>query len=117
MRFFSAGFRIWGKSGAEVWKSGQVRTSRVVRVWLRHAHGVRSVRTKVHVVPHTTAGGAMPYLEGAHEGLVHTHHGTRVIELAAIVRRRKESHQLPPSEELVPVLHDLQDAVRGARNG
>mmetsp|Transcript_46438 Transcript_46438/g.94613 ORF Transcript_46438/g.94613 Transcript_46438/m.94613 type:complete len:335 (-) Transcript_46438:226-1230(-) len=46
-------------------------------------------------------------LERAHQSLVNTHHGTSVVELAAIVRRRKESNQLALGEELVTVLHHL----------
>lgn len=28
-----------------------------------------------------------PYLKRAHEGLIHTHHGTSVVKLSTIVRR------------------------------
>ena len=113
MRFFSAGFRIWGEVG---WGGvGAERGQRVVTGVVTRVVTAAAIATTAVRVPHTAAGGAMRYLEGAHEGLVHTHHGTRVIELAAIVRRRKESHQLPPSEELVPVLHDLQCTVRGGK--
>ena len=47
------------------------------------------------------------YLERAQEGLVDTHHGTRVVELATVVRRREESHQVSFGEKFVPVLDNL----------
>mmetsp|Transcript_62983 Transcript_62983/g.148318 ORF Transcript_62983/g.148318 Transcript_62983/m.148318 type:complete len:388 (-) Transcript_62983:529-1692(-) len=47
------------------------------------------------------------HLERAHKGFVDRHHGTGVVELAAVVGRREHRHQLPAREELVPVLHDL----------
>lgn len=51
-------------------------------------------------------------LEGAHQRLVHRHHGTRVVELSAVVGRREERDQLPLGEELVPVFHDLRQRFR-----
>jgi hypothetical protein len=47
-------------------------------------------------------------LEGAHQRVVHAHHGAGVVELAAVVGRREDGHQLALGEELVPVLHHLQ---------
>ncbi len=47
-------------------------------------------------------------LEGAHEGLVHRHHGARVVELAAVVGRGEQRHQLSLREELVAVLNHLR---------
>ena len=52
-------------------------------------------------------------LEGAHERLVDGHHGTGVVELAAVVGRREESDQLALREELVAVLHHLADQKNG----
>ena len=46
-------------------------------------------------------------LKRTHERLVNTHHGTRIIELSAIVGGRKESHKLSPSKELVSILYNL----------
>ena len=46
-------------------------------------------------------------LEGAHERLVDRHHAAGVVELATVVGRREQRHQLPLGEELVPVLHHL----------
>ena len=48
------------------------------------------------------------YLEGAHERLIHTHHGTSVVKLPTIVWGRKQSHQLPFSKELITILHHLK---------
>lgn len=50
---------------------------------------------------------AAAHLEGAHEGLIHAHHGARVVELPAVVGRREEGHELALGEELVAVLHHL----------
>jgi hypothetical protein len=46
-------------------------------------------------------------LEGAHEGIVHAHHGAGIVELAAVVRCREDRDQLTPSEKLVTVFHNL----------
>lgn len=46
-------------------------------------------------------------LEGAHERLVDGHERARVVELAAVVGRREQCHQLALREELVAVLHHL----------
>ena len=48
------------------------------------------------------------YLEGAHERLIHTHHGTSIVKLPTIVWGRKQSHQLPFSKELITILHHLK---------
>lgn len=50
------------------------------------------------------------YLEGAHQGFVHTHHAARVVKLAAVVRSREQRHQLPLGEELVAVFYHLRGA-------
>lgn len=47
------------------------------------------------------------YLERAHESIVYTHHSTRIIELATIVRRTKNGHKLSARKKLVTVLHHL----------
>ena len=49
-------------------------------------------------------------LERAHERVVHAHHRAGVVELAAVVGRTEYRHQLPASEEFVPVLHHLHSA-------
>jgi hypothetical protein len=46
-------------------------------------------------------------LEGAHERVIDTHHGTSIVELAAVVGGGEDSHKLSLGEELVPVLHHL----------
>ena len=46
-------------------------------------------------------------LEGAQETLIDRHHGSSIIELAAVVWSREECHELAFGEELVSVLHDL----------
>jgi hypothetical protein len=40
------------------------------------------------------------------------HHSTRVVELATVVGRGEDGHQLPPCEELVAVLHHLNATQR-----
>ena len=46
-------------------------------------------------------------LEGAHQVLVDGHHRAAVVELAAVVGRGEDRHQLTLREELVPILHNL----------
>ena len=48
-----------------------------------------------------------PYLEGAHESLVHAHHGAGVVELPAVVGGREQCDELPLGEELVAVFYHL----------
>lgn len=48
------------------------------------------------------------YLKGAHECLVHAHHGASVVELTAVVRGREKRHQLSLCKELVSILHHLR---------
>jgi len=50
-------------------------------------------------------------LERAHQRVVHGHHGSGVVELAAIVGRREEGDQLALGKELVPILHDLMGSA------
>jgi len=50
-------------------------------------------------------------LEGAHQGLVHSHHGTCIIELSTVVGSTEQSHELSLSEELVAVFHDLMGSA------
>ena len=59
--------------------------------------------------------GRLEDLEGAHECLVNGHHGARVVKLPAIVGRRKQRHQLPLREKLIPILNHLvrSEIVRG----
>eukprot|EP00964_Phaeocystis_antarctica_P076659 scaffold47411_cov57-Phaeocystis_antarctica.AAC.1 len=45
--------------------------------------------------------------EGAHQAFVNRHDRAGVVEFAAIVGRREDGDELPVSEELVAVLHDL----------
>jgi len=49
-------------------------------------------------------------LKGTHERVVHRHHRPGIVEFPAVVGRGEDGHQLPPSEEFVPVLHDLMRA-------
>src|SRR5216683_3049026 len=47
------------------------------------------------------------HLERTEERFVHVHHGTRIVKLAAIVRRREDRDELPIREKLIAVLDDL----------
>lgn len=49
-------------------------------------------------------------LEGAQEGLIDAHHGTRIVKLATIVGRGEQRDQVPLREELITILHDLWSA-------
>lgn len=40
--------------------------------------------------------------------LIYAHHRTRIVKLAAVVRRREQSNQLSLGEDLVPVRNNLQ---------
>lgn len=65
-------------------------------------------------------GTFSPYLKGAHEPVIHAHHGTRVVKLSAVVWRRKERHQPAFREKLVTVLHHLfrfKEALRSTGVG
>ena len=74
-----------------------------------HAHEIKQTRKQANQMRVHCSGvrGYKTHLERAHQSLVNTHHCTSVVELAAIVRRRKESNQLALGEELVTVLHHL----------
>ena len=50
-------------------------------------------------------------LERAQQGLVDTHHRTRVVEFAAVVRGGEQSDELALAKELVSVLDDLVGAA------
>mmetsp|Transcript_60708 Transcript_60708/g.159058 ORF Transcript_60708/g.159058 Transcript_60708/m.159058 type:complete len:203 (+) Transcript_60708:48-656(+) len=50
-------------------------------------------------------------LEATHQGLVDRHHGTCVVELAAVVRCAEDGDELSLGEELVAVLDDLVSAA------
>lgn len=52
------------------------------------------------------------HLEGAHERLVHTHHGTGVVKLPTIVRSREEGDELPLREKLITIFHHLRTEIR-----
>ena len=54
----------------------------------------------------------LEHLEGAHQVLVHGHHRRAVVELAAVVGRGEDRHELPLREELVAVLHDLSPSAQ-----
>jgi hypothetical protein len=55
------------------------------------------------------------HLERAHEGVVHAHHCSSIVELPAVVRRREYCHQLPPGEKFVTIFYHLQCADRDVR--
>lgn len=57
------------------------------------------------------AGDRTTNLKRAHERLVDGHHSACIIELAAVVRGRKEGNQLPLGKELITVFHDLVRAT------
>jgi hypothetical protein len=46
-------------------------------------------------------------LEGAEQTLVHAHHGTGVVELAAVVGGAEQRNELTLGEELIAILNDL----------
>ena len=48
-----------------------------------------------------------PYLEGAHEGFVNTHHATCIVKLPAVVWSREKCDQLAFGKELISILHNL----------
>lgn len=48
------------------------------------------------------------YLERAHEGLIHTHHGTSVVKLPTIVRRWEQSDELPLRKKFIAILNNLR---------
>jgi len=50
-------------------------------------------------------------LEAAHQRVINAHHGPRIVKLPTIVWGREYGDELPPGEELVPVLHDLVRAA------
>ena len=49
--------------------------------------------------------------EAAHEVVVDRHNGAGVVELSAVVRCGKESHQLPVCLELVAIFHHLAESA------
>jgi hypothetical protein len=51
--------------------------------------------------------GRFQNLEGAHKSVVYGHHGSGIVEFAAVVRRRKDSHQFTTSEEFITIFNDL----------
>lgn len=77
----------------------------VWRVWLK-----RKISTLVLTLPQVIRQrlvGGESYLERAHEGLIDTHHGAGVIELATVVGRREEGDELALREKFVTVFHHL----------
>lgn len=51
---------------------------------------------------------SVSHLEGAHERLVHAHHGTGVVKLSAVVGSREQSDELPLCEKLITIFHHLK---------
>lgn len=47
------------------------------------------------------------HLEGAHERLVHTHHGPGIIKLSAVVGSREQSDKLPLGEKFITIFYNL----------
>jgi len=54
----------------------------------------------------------MDYLEGTHEGFVHTHHAACIIKLPAVVWSREKCDQLAFGKELISILHNLFEDTR-----
>lgn len=48
------------------------------------------------------------YLERAHQRFIDAHHCSCIIELAAVIWRGKQCHQLPFRKEFIPIFHDLK---------
>jgi len=71
-----------------------------------HTHTHKHTHTHIDMETYTYVD-----LERAHEGIVHRHHGTRIIEFAAVVGRGKERDQLPLCEKFIPVFHHLMCAA------
>lgn len=46
-------------------------------------------------------------LEGAHEGLIYTHHCAGIVEFAAVIWCREDGDKLALGKELVAILHHL----------
>lgn len=59
------------------------------------------------VYPESLGMHEAAHLKRAHEGLVHTHHGSSVVKLPAIVRCRKQRHQLSLCKKFIAVLNNL----------
>lgn len=55
--------------------------------------------------------GGLQDLEGAHQSLIDTHHGTGVVKLSAVVGGREERDELALGKELVSLLDDLVGAA------
>merc|ERR1712070_544141 len=53
----------------------------------------------------------LEHLEAAHQRLVDRHHRSRVVKLAAVIRRAEKRDELTLGEELVPILDDLVRAA------
>ena len=49
----------------------------------------------------------LQYLKRAHECFVHAHHTARIVELSAVIWRRKKSHQLTLGKKLVTIFYHL----------
>lgn len=47
------------------------------------------------------------YLKRTYQVLVYFHHGPKVFKLLTVIRRRKDSHELPFAEKLISLLHNL----------
>ena len=50
-------------------------------------------------------------LERAEQALIHAHHGTGVVELAAVVGSAEQRNELTLREELIAILNDLMRAA------
>lgn len=51
------------------------------------------------------------HLKRAEQALINAHHGTGIIELAAVIGRTEQRDQLPLGEELVSVFDDLMGST------
>lgn len=49
----------------------------------------------------------LQYLEGAHQCLIYTHHGTSVIEFSTVVRGWEYCYELAVSEKLISIFNNL----------
>ena len=52
-------------------------------------------------------GAKTTNLEGAEQAFVHAHHGTGIVELAAVIGGAEQGDELTLGEELVTILDDL----------
>lgn len=84
--------------------------------WTCRSHSVKPGASGAHPISEPGTVGLFlvswfEYLEAAHQRFIYAHHRAGIVELAAVVGRRKESDELALAEELVSVLNYLMSAA------